>query len=73
MAQLNLYLPDEEAEQLRAEALKENVSLSRYVAMLLDRKKAAWPASFFETSCGFMQEEFAAPADPLPEAVDLPR
>ena len=40
MAQLNLYVPDEEAAHLRIDAKKAGLTLSKYVVDLLDRSKA---------------------------------
>jgi hypothetical protein len=72
MAQLNLYVSEDTAAKLRAEASREGVSLSRYVAALLDSKTGDWPADFFSARCGFLGEELPAPADPLPEPVECP-
>jgi post-segregation antitoxin (ccd killing protein) len=44
MAQLNLYVPDELASRLKAEARNANLPLSRYVVNQLTKDKAdAWP------------------------------
>ena len=57
-------------EELRAEAAREGMSLSRYVAALLDRKQSGWPVEYFTSHCGFLTEDFAVPADPLPELIE---
>ena len=71
MAQLNIYVREKAAENLRAEAAKVGVSLSGYVAMLLDRQRDTWPEDYFARRCGFLKGEFAVPEDPLPEPVEL--
>jgi hypothetical protein len=77
MAQLNLYVPDEEATRLRNEAEKAGLPLSRYVLSLIDRNatRDAWPPGYFESACGFLKHEpdFAEPLDAPPEPVDLDR
>jgi hypothetical protein len=72
VAQLNIYVPDIEAERLREEAAQAGLSLSRYVTTLLNpgEKKAAWPKGYFEKACGFLREEFEEPADPPPGPVE---
>lgn len=70
VAQLNLYLAEKRIDELRAEAVRQGLSLSRYVAILLDTKRSVWPADYFTTCCGFLSEDLPAPADPLPEAVE---
>ena len=53
MAQLNLYVPDELAARLKAEALQAKLPLSRYVVgQLTKRDGDAWPAGYFENVCG---------------------
>ena len=71
MPQLNLYLNDGSAENLKAEAAKAGISLSRYVGMLLDRQRDTWPEDYFSKRCGFLLEDFPVPADELPEPVEL--
>lgn len=72
MAQLNLYVTDELAARLKAEALQAKLPLSRYVVgQLTKRDGDAWPDGFFEEKCGFWQGEFPEiedlPAEPLGE------
>lgn len=53
MAQLNIYVPDELAARLKAEAQEANLPLSRYVVNQLTKDKAdAWPEGYFEKICG---------------------
>lgn len=53
MAQLNLYVPDELAARLKAEALQAKLPLSRYVVGQLGRRKLdVWPEGYFENVCG---------------------
>ena len=66
MAQLNIYVPDELAARLKAEARKANIPLSRYVVSQLTKDKAdAWPDGYFDKICGSWQ-------GPFPEIEDLP-
>ena len=53
MARLILYIPDELAARLGAEARQANLSLSRYiVGQLTKRRNNAWPEGYFENVCG---------------------
>ncbi len=73
MAQLNLYVPDEEAARLRSDAKKAGLTLSKYVVHLLDHSKGAdrWPAAYFENVCGFLKDQdFPEPSDPPAEPVE---
>ena len=73
MAQLNLYVPDEEAARLRIDAKKAGLTLSKYVVHLLDRSKGDdhWPPGYFEKVCGFLKtEDFPEPSDPIAEPVE---
>lgn len=72
MAQLNLYVPDDVAAQLKQEARKAHLPLSRYLLSRLSTSAdTGWPDGYFETACGFLHEEFPEPADRLPEAIEL--
>jgi hypothetical protein len=72
VAQLNLYVPDDVAARLKQEARKAHLPLSRYLRSRLSTSAdPGWPAGYFETACGFLQEEFPEPADRLPEAIEL--
>lgn len=74
MAQLNLYVSEALAVELKQRAERKGVSLSSYVVHQLSQDAAApgaWPGNFFEDHCGFLQENLEAPADPAPDAVIL--
>lgn len=76
MAQLNLYVAESVAVDLKQRAVQRGVSLSSYVVHLLKPENppgsdAGWPAGFFEERCGFLKEEIPVPADPPPDAVEL--
>ena len=49
MPQLSLYLNDEEMEQVRENAARQETTLSRYVAGVLrgERERNGWPSAFF--------------------------
>ena len=68
MAQLNIYVPDEVAVNLRRLADREGVSLSKYATSLLTRDQPSqWPPEFFAETCGFLTEDFPEIEDPAPE------
>lgn len=72
MAQLNVYIPDEQALRLRKEAKEAGLPLSRYVVRLLDHEPGgadAWPPDYFTSVCGFLIDDFVEPADLPPEPV----
>jgi hypothetical protein len=53
MPQLHCYVPNETAEKLKRRAEAEGVSLSRYLAHLLNREIShEWPEGFFEQVLG---------------------
>lgn len=75
MAQLNIYVADEEAGRLRERAAKAGVSLSRYVVSLIDRdsgQSPSWPPLYFENACGFLCDDASFPdiQDAAPEPVE---
>ena len=72
MAQLNLYVTNELAEDLKQQARQAGLPLSRYVVRLLaPARQTGWPAGFIEERCGFLVgEDFPEPADPAPEPVE---
>ena len=64
MPQLHLYVSDETAERLRAEAAEADLSMSRYLARLVnDSTHPDWPEGYFETLAG-CSPDFPTPADP---------
>jgi hypothetical protein len=74
VAQLNLYVPDDLADDLKRAARKAGLPLSRYIRSLLESgTQQKWPAGFLEHACGFLREPFPEPEDHLPEPVDLGR
>lgn len=57
MPQLHLYVSDEVAERLRERAAKENMSLSRYLARLVEREASAgWPPGYFTELFGSWED-----------------
>lgn len=53
MAQLNLYLPDTLAKDLKHLAKKQGVSLSAYVLKMFSKKqKSGWRGDFFKSVVG---------------------
>jgi len=72
VAQLNLYVSDDLAERLKLEARKAHLPLSRYVLSLLSSTpEGGWPASYFESVCGFLREDFPEPEDRIPETDEV--
>lgn len=58
MPQLHLYVPDEIAERIQHEAKTANLSISRYLAELVEQRlPTEWPASYFEDVYGAWQGE----------------
>ena len=58
MPQLHLYVPKDEAAQLRARARAAGLSLSKYLASLVHRELATgWPKDYFETVPGSWKGE----------------
>lgn len=73
MAQLNLYVDDALAEQLKQDARREGVSLSSYVSgRIAARPSSCWPEGYFEKFCGFLKgHDFPDDIeDPLPSPVE---
>jgi hypothetical protein len=64
MARLSVYV----AARLKREARQ---TLWRYLLSSLDPpQKLGWPPGYFEKFCGFLEEDFPEPEDPLPEPVE---
>lgn len=55
MSQLHFYVPDDEEKQLREQARRAGVPLSRYLAELVRRSAGQadqWPAGWFDAVFG---------------------
>jgi hypothetical protein len=66
MPQLHFYVPDEIAQQLRAKAKAKNMSVSKYVAGIVEREVGqGWPADYFHEVVGGWVGDF-------PDIEDLP-
>lgn len=82
MPQLSLYLNDVAAAQLRRDAKREKLSVSRYVSQLVMEQPArtGWPAGYWDEVYGcLVDDSFKAPAEldgaddgPLPSFDDAP-
>lgn len=56
MPQLHLYLNKHKAEEIRRRAAAEGLSVSRYLARLVDSALGSdWPEGYFETVVGGWQ------------------
>jgi len=56
LPQLHLYIPDELAERIQREAQAADMSVSRYLAQLVQREISPdWPAGYFEDVVGGWQ------------------
>lgn len=71
MAQITLYLPDEVARRIRAEAKKAKVSVSAYMASLATAKLSphAWPPGFAQLF-GSWEGDFPPVEDAPPDSVE---
>lgn len=64
MPQLHLYVSDETAAQLRADAERAGLSTSRHLARLIaDATRPTWPEGYFDAVCGSCPD-FPTPDDP---------
>jgi hypothetical protein len=71
VAQLNLYVPNEVADRLKREAAHEGLSLSGYVLRKLEPTPGdSWPEGYFDSVCGFLQEDICPPDDPPPDEIE---
>jgi hypothetical protein len=67
MAQLHLYVPDDVAERLRAQAEHQGLSLSKYLAELVTKAvDKGWPAGYFERLAGAWADERFDEPEELP-------
>lgn len=58
MPQLHFYVPKELADRIRHEAESEKLSISRYLAKLVEQKIApGWPEGYFDDVVGGWQGE----------------
>lgn len=49
MSQLHCYVPDEVAKKLQAKAEQAHLSVSKYLALLIEREvENQWPGNYFE-------------------------
>jgi hypothetical protein len=73
MAQVTIYLPDELAERVRGRAKRLKMSMSAYLADLVekDARPSRWPRGFdalYGSWKGTFEEPEDPPADELPES-----
>ncbi|MCC6310724.1 MAG: hypothetical protein IT345_07370 [Trueperaceae bacterium] len=67
MPQLHLYVPEDVAERLREQARARNLSVSKYLAEIVQRETAAaWPEGYFENVIGGWAGEPLERAERLP-------
>jgi hypothetical protein len=71
MPQLHLYVPDEVAEKLRQQAEARSMSLSKYLAEIVQREtRTGWPKGYFEEVAGGWIGDFEEPEElPLEERI----
>jgi len=71
VAQITLYLADELALQIRAEAKKAKTSVSAYMAGLVTSKLSprGWPPEFLAV-LGTWEGDFPEPDDPPPDEIE---
>lgn len=70
VAQLNLYLNEDTAADLKRRANRAGISISAFVARELAPKTESrgWPKDYFERRCGFLREDIhieSLPAEPV--------
>ncbi|MBS3932720.1 MAG: hypothetical protein KGZ35_00020 [Truepera sp.] len=66
MPQLHFYVPDEVAQQLRAKAEAKNLSVSKYIASIVEREVGqGWPTGYFREVAGSWVGDF-------PDIAELP-
>ena len=66
MPQLHLYVSDDVADRLREKSKASNMSLSKYLAKIVQREtQAGWPEGYFEQVVGgWVGEPLARPEQP---------
>ena len=63
MSQLHCYVPDELAKKLQKKAQESNLSVSRYLALLIEKQvENRWPEGYFELFGGWQGEALERPA-----------
>ena len=69
MAHLNLYLPDDWAKRVRNQAKRRGLSLSAYIAELIQQPspRGRWPKDFFTKIVGSWKGDFPDVPRPPPE------
>lgn len=73
MPQLHLYVPEDVARRLRQQAAAREVSLSRYLADIVQREtKTEWPDGYFEQVAGSWIGDLEEPEDLPAEERDFP-
>lgn len=73
MPQLSLYLDESSMSSLRERALREDVSISKFVGNLVrNESSTGWPAGFWDLYGAADDDSFAVPPE-LDFASDSPR
>ena len=62
MSQLHCYVPDDVARKLQAKAEQARLSVSRYLALLIEREvENQWPEKYFELLGNWHGESLTRP------------
>lgn len=70
MAQLNVYVPESLAQEIRRRARRAGKSLSQFISALVSKQseiKPQWPKQFFTTVIGGWQGKLPTIPRPIPE------
>lgn len=70
MAQLNVYVPEPLAEEIRRRARRAGKSLSQFISTLVQKQadvKSQWPKRFFTKVIGGWQGKLSTIPRPIPE------
>lgn len=67
MPQLSLYLDETTMANLRLDAERDGVSLSKYVGNLLQENDSSWPPGWFDVLGSLADIDFPLPDDLPPE------
>ncbi len=71
MSQLHLYVPDREADELKARAQALGMTVSRYLATLVHRELGkGWPEDYFKDVLGAWHGDLERPPQGDPERRD---